>query len=153
MNKVIIENHNKVVGTEDIVIYHGDVGLRLKIDRIKELISQMNGNFYFINGNHDKEEVLAKLYPGKTADIIQLTFNNEKEPVIAAHYKFLVWDKSFHGALHTFGHSHGNIHPKYLDDRSIDVGINTNNYFPYNYGKLYRLLTRRPVKSTGVSNG
>ena len=52
MDKVIIQNWNKVVSNKDIVIHLGDVGMGGK-DYIKNIISQLNGKKILIKGNHD----------------------------------------------------------------------------------------------------
>ena len=53
MNDYIIENHNKVVGNDDIVIMLGDFSFKNGIDRLSELTSKLNGHKYLIMGNHD----------------------------------------------------------------------------------------------------
>lgn len=53
MNKTIINNHNEVVGDDDIVYFLGDFCLG-NVNRFLECKNQLKGNFVFIKGNHDR---------------------------------------------------------------------------------------------------
>ena len=54
MNKRIIDNHNEVVEKGDLVYELGDIFLKINAKIARETRYLMNGNFYFINGNHDQ---------------------------------------------------------------------------------------------------
>ncbi len=53
MNNEIISNHNKVVDKDDIVIMLGDFSFRMGNERLKELVSKLNGHKILVMGNHD----------------------------------------------------------------------------------------------------
>lgn len=52
MNKALIDNHNSVVGNNDIVYHLGDLSMSNKI--VPEILKQLNGSHILIPGNHDK---------------------------------------------------------------------------------------------------
>ena len=56
MNNYIISNHNDVVGKDDIVIILGDFSFRTGIERLKDLVSKLNGHKFLVMGNHDTIE-------------------------------------------------------------------------------------------------
>jgi calcineurin-like phosphoesterase family protein len=51
-DKVIVANWNMVVGPDDIVWHHGDVGLGRE-EEILGMAAQLNGEKHLIAGNHD----------------------------------------------------------------------------------------------------
>ena len=56
MNDYIISNHNSVVNDDDIVLILGDFSFKTGIDRLTELISELNGHKFLVMGNHDNIE-------------------------------------------------------------------------------------------------
>ena len=40
--------------------------------------------------------------------------------IVLLHYGMRVWPRSHHGAIHLYGHSHGNLPG---DNQSVDVGV------------------------------
>lgn len=56
MNEHIINEHNKIVGKDDIVIMLGDFSFKTGQERLAELTSKLNGHKFLILGNHDKKE-------------------------------------------------------------------------------------------------
>lgn len=52
MDKALIKNWNETVGKNDTVIHLGDFGFCGR-ERIKEILSQLNGKKILIMGNHD----------------------------------------------------------------------------------------------------
>lgn len=147
MHEVIIDNHNSVVQPDDVVIYHGDLACNGSIEEVIKILKRLNGTFYFLRGNHDKlllSGEFQKLYGARFTDVMVLKYG--RESIFCSHYKHLVWPKSHKGALHTFGHSHGNLESMYMQDRSMDVGIMTNDYYPYKYANIIELLEKKPIK-------
>lgn len=54
MNDYIIEEHNKVVREDDIVLILGDFSFKYGHERLSSLLSRLNGHKYLVLGNHDK---------------------------------------------------------------------------------------------------
>jgi len=117
MDEVIIENHNKVVGPNDLFYFLGDLSFQLDVAR--KAIPRMNGKWYFIFGNHDK-----KLRGGIRDQVTwygdQKVIKVNGTKITLSHFPMRAWDGSFHGHLHFYGHEHGTIAPT---QGSLDVGI------------------------------
>jgi calcineurin-like phosphoesterase family protein len=152
MNKGLITNWNNAVKKDDLVYHLGDFAF-LPVDYIKSIIEQLNGTILFVPGNHDKNllKAISKFsFGGKVALLDKLhaetlEIEDERIPFVMCHYAMRVWDKSHYGAIHLYGHSHGTL----FDDpasRSMDVGVDTNNWKPYSlqdilvrmYQKVYK---------------
>jgi len=131
MNVDLIDRWNSKVKKEDIVYHLGDFAF-MQPDDIVSLRKQLNGTIHLIYGNHDKNVINTKgifesIQPRKE---LYINCDDEKLYFVLDHYAMRVWNKSHHGAIHLYGHSHGTL----VDDpssRSMDVGVDTNNYFPY----------------------
>lgn len=54
MHRVLINNYNATVGTNDICYFLGDMGFG-KGEQIKKILSKLNGTKILIIGNHDKK--------------------------------------------------------------------------------------------------
>jgi calcineurin-like phosphoesterase family protein len=52
------------------------------------------------------------------------------------------WPGSFHGSVLLYGHSHGRL-PRY--GRSMDVGVDTNYFYPYDLEVIARNLLSQPT--------
>ncbi len=54
-NTLMIENWNRVVGKDDMVIHLGDLvaGMKGRYELLKKIVSKLNGNRILIRGNHD----------------------------------------------------------------------------------------------------
>lgn len=59
MNEAIIANHNSVVNVDDDFYFLGDFSFNDK--RTEEWLQRINGNKFFIRGNHDRTRTV-KLY-------------------------------------------------------------------------------------------
>ena len=59
------------------------------------------------------------------------------------HFAMRVWPRSHHGMLHCYGHSHGKL-PGW--GRSMDVGVDTHDFYPYNIDEVVALLKDKPVQ-------
>lgn len=126
MNDGIINNFNSVVNNNDTVIHLGDF---LWKGDFRKFIKQFNGYHFFIKGNH--ESFQGKL-EGKNYRIFEdsiIEFEYDKRYYVCCHYPMREWNRKYHGSFHLHGHSHGNSE---IVEKSFDVGVDTNNYFPYN---------------------
>jgi calcineurin-like phosphoesterase family protein len=149
MNRILIENHNAVVGPDDHVYHLGDFAFA-QIDKIESILHQLSGTHYFIRGNHDKEilrnidRLLDKglfAYWDKDDEI-----NIEGQFIILHHYGKRVWNKSHHGSWQLFGHSHGNLPPY---GKSVDVGVDSawvtgnKEYRPFSFKEIKRFMDKQ----------
>jgi len=142
MNEQMIAKWNSVISKNDFVYYLGDFSFGKKSDII-ETLDRLNGKIYYILGNHDKlirkKKDIQKRFEW-VKDYHRLKF--EKQDIILSHYCFHVWDKHHFGSWHLYGHSHGNI----IDDsnrKRMDIGADTNNFYPYTYEEIRRIMEER----------
>ena len=64
--------------------------------------------------------------------------------VVLCHYAMLVWSRSHHGAIHLYGHSHGNLPG---DSQSCDVGVDCWDFAPVSIEEIRVRLARSPGRA------
>lgn len=148
-DEALIERFNEAVGDNDIVYHVGDFAL-CSYERAQEIGRRLNGKeFHIILGNHDKV-IRKNHFPSFSSaqDVLLLKFGKSRNDWIwLSHYAHARWPHAHHGALHLFGHSHGSF--KGLG-RSMDVGVDTNDYRPYHIDEVRRLIKNlEPVEHHG----
>jgi calcineurin-like phosphoesterase family protein len=127
MDNKIINNHNSVVKSDDIVVHGGDFTLKGKSDA-ENYFERLNGTHIFIAGSHDYW--LEK----NNRNIIHIWEKNiEGVHVVVCHYAMRTWPRSFHGSIQLFGHSHGKLKP---DKNQYDICVEANNYFPVSFEQI-----------------
>jgi len=130
MNKTIIDNHNEVVEKGDLVYELGDIFLKINAKIARETRHQMNGNFYFINGNHDQVAAQIPDCWVWMKDLVRIKPKGFDTPHIAlCHYAMRTWHGKHHDTWQLYGHSHGQLPED--SSLSFDVGVDTNNFYPY----------------------
>lgn len=76
MNKLIINNWNKVVNYSEDIIYHlGDVSLNKKLFFDESISPKLNGKIIYIKGNHDSNSIshiqnMIILFEGKLIELV-----------------------------------------------------------------------------------
>lgn len=149
-DEIIIQNHNAVVGKNDDFFFLGDFCFSKNISKIESFLDRLNGNKYFIKGNHDKNIIIKSYkkfgnYLGEQVSIKVGDTYKTAQNIVLNHFAMRVWVKSHHNAFHFYGHSHGSL--EYTPwGKSIDVGIMQNEYFPFSYYTLSKILNNREVK-------
>lgn len=146
MNEVLIQNHNSVVSDEDDWYFLGDFSFSKK--RTEEFMNRLNGNKFFIKGNHDNHEMikLYKKYGTYLGELAEVTINGQL--IVLCHYSLLVWNKSHRGSYNLFGHSHHSL-PKRDDALCLDMGINGDgyNYTPQSFEWVQKQMAKKTWKS------
>ena len=152
MTEELISRHNFKVGKSDRVIHIGDMFWRHCKDPIS-ILKRLNGQHHYVMGNH--EEAFKDFY-GMTlaAKFVTVTesykvdlkpFGIEKVPYLfCAHFAHRVWPKSHNGSWHAYGHSHGAL-PDDPKANSMDVGVDTNDYFPYSIEEFAAKIKAKEV--------
>tara|TARA_Y100000034_G_scaffold136870_1_gene216553 strand:+ start:4944 stop:5459 length:516 start_codon:yes stop_codon:yes gene_type:complete len=140
MNEVMIYNWNRAVDGIDTVYHLGDFGFSKTPDLF---FNRLHGHKHLIIGNHDYQYGDALKLPWESQqDVLQLIVNNTK--VFLNHYGMRVWDGSFHGSIHLYGHSHGRLPG---NTQSCDVGVDSWNFVPVTLRQIQRrLVTLTPFK-------
>jgi len=143
MNDTILFNHNTIVKPGDNFYFLGDFCFDVR--RAEEFLELMNGNLFFIKGNHDKNDTI-KLYKQYGTYLgEQKKIKIGEQEIVLNHYSMNVWDKCHHGSWHLFGHSHGSLldNPNSL---SFDVGCNIWGYEPLEFERVKEIMSHKTFK-------
>lgn len=152
MNEALIQRWNERVKDGDRVYHLGDFCMSRDPRRWHNFIWQLNGKIHLIRGNHDNEktlrkveqqfETMQKLVWIRDYAFIKVQDSNAKggsRGVALFHYAMRIWNKSHYGSFHLYGHSHGNL-PEDPVARSMDIGVDTNDFYPYSYEEVKKKL-------------
>jgi calcineurin-like phosphoesterase family protein len=146
MHETILNNHNSVVGPNDLVLNLGDGvnAFREKDEALTDLLNQFNGEIYYLPGNHeDRIDLIHKCWKVIDKQILNIHLHQINQKVVLCHFPIRVWDCAHWGSWHLHGHLHGGCkndegallnHDKKL--KILDVGIMTNNYYPYSLDQI-----------------
>jgi calcineurin-like phosphoesterase family protein len=115
MDAVMIERWNERVKIGDMVYHLGDFAFG---DHTPYL-TRLNGQKRLVKGNHDHSNRVKKAEGWSTVDTLLHVTSQEGIPLVLCHYAMRVWSRSHYGAIHLYGHSHGNLPG---DSQSGDVG-------------------------------
>lgn len=145
MHEEMIKRWNSLVSKGDIVYHLGDFCMFDK-KRTNQVLYALNGTIRLVKGNHDK---IIKGDIVKRFDWIK-DYYEAKAPdgrkIILCHYPFQVWNKSHYGSWHLHGHSHGSLAP--WNVKRLDVGVDTNDFYPYSMDKIEKLMSLRGIIQT-----
>jgi calcineurin-like phosphoesterase family protein len=150
MNDTIVNNINKVVKQDDILIFLGDFSFS-GFDQIRKFRDRIVcKTIHFITGNHDH-------HVDNNRENIQEIFTSVSEftllkygtlVFILFHRPIRSWDNMKKGVMHLYGHLHSSPEKRFGIGRSMDVGIDSNPEFrPYNIKEIISLLEVRSIKS------
>lgn len=141
----IVQEHNKLVKAGDNFYFIGDLAFIKKKEQlawIENLLMQMNGNLFFIKGNHDHKDTikLYEKYGTYLGEKKTLTIGEDR--VTLNHFPQRSWDKSHHGAFHLYGHHHGDLEHTFWG-RSMDVAVCIWDYKPIEWQFIKQTLEAR----------
>jgi len=154
MNKVLIENWNKVVSHGDTVIHLGDffAGLKGRRKEAIELVAKLNGTKYLILGNHDhftKNEFKEMGFKFVGDYLIKGNFLfthypavvDEKYPHIGNEFSKKIFESN---DILTIFHGHRHLpNPNRTEFQNhVNVGVDANNFTPID---LMELLKKRKI--------
>lgn len=123
MNETMIRNWNSVVQPDDTVYHIGDFGFSDPKQNTK-ILSRLVGHKHLIKGNHDKG--IERTEGFESISTYKEIYVGDQF-LILCHYCFSVFNRSHHGSMQIFGHSHGNHS---MNQQQIDAGVDVWNFFP-----------------------
>lgn len=158
MNNTIISNINSVVKENDELWVLGDFCFS-GVDSYK-LRNKINcQNIHYVCGNHSNKHgqeydpvmscgnrvsSLFKSY-GYYAEIFY-----KKARIILFHYPIASWNEMSSGSIMLHGHTHRCPEDRYVNGgKSMDVGLDGNDLFPYNLDTIMDIMKDRPIKREG----
>lgn len=138
MNEALIENWNNTVKPTDAVYHLGDFAFSKNPD---QFLSRLNGHKRLIIGNHDSAATIESEHWAGVYDTLEIIVDNTL--VVMSHYAHRVWNRSHHGSIMLYGHSHGNLPGS---SQSLDVGVDAKwDYKPINIYQIKDRLATLPA--------
>lgn len=140
MNQTLIFRYNELVKPGDNFYFLGDFSFN--VDKVEGYLQQMNGNKFFIKGNHDKKDLIKLyqkygIYLGEQKKIVV-----QGQDIVLNHYSMEVWDRSHHGSWHLYGHSHGSL-PDNVNARKFDIGCMLFDYKPIDFETVEKIMNKK----------
>jgi len=132
MNETLISNWNSVVGKDDYVYNLGDLGM-CGANKLRPLLSQLNGKHHLILGNHDKMKEINKIKELFVSidyyKEIKYGYDGVNYHICMMHYPIASWNRIHYASIMMHGHSHGMYQGL---GKTFDVGVDTElgNLFP-----------------------
>lgn len=154
MNKCIIDRWNEVIGPRDHVYVLGDVSFA-GLQSTLNMLDMMHGKKFLVAGNHDRSMRKRAEFQKRfewIKDYFHLVVQDEKHPagkqnVMLMHFPLLTWDKSRYGSWMLHGHSHGAIQELNQGICRMDVGVDTNDMYPYRYSQIKQIMQAKTNKT------
>ena len=151
-NTELVKSINSIVKPDDILYHLGDWSFGGH-ENIKKFREQLHcKEIHLIFGNHDQHIEKAgspyrELFTS-TQHYLELNLRIDsmksgqygKTKICLSHFAHRIWNKAHHGAIHLYGHSHGTIEDF---GRSMDVGVDTNNLYPYHLDEILEIMKNR----------
>lgn len=158
MNEQIIKKWNSFIKEDDIVFLLGDIGF-CGIEKLRPLMSQLNGKIYLIQGNHDSDKVVAKLCEENLIEdcfkLLEVTIVGDEEcpnqQLTLCHFPMIDWNNKERGAWMIHGHQHQLPDTPSCSIAHWDVGIDKNK-FPISFEQLKINITKQFINNENSSN-
>ena len=159
MNEAIIANWNSVVKEDDVVFVLGDLGF-CGIEKLRHLMSQLKGKIFLIQGNHDSDKVVDKLYEeGLIKDyfkLLEVTIINDEEcpnqQLTLCHFPMIDWYNKEKGAWMIHGHQHQLPETPSCSPKHYDVGLDKNGMTPISFEQLKINITKQYLNNENSCN-
>lgn len=159
MNQGIVDNWNSVVKEDDTVFVLGDLGF-CGIEKLRPLMSQLKGKIFLIQGNHDSDKVVNKLYEeGIIKDyfkLLEVTVVNDEEcpnqQLTLCHFPMIDWYNKEKGAWMIHGHQHQLPETPSCSPKHYDVGLDKNGMTPISFEQLKINITKQYLNNANSCN-
>lgn len=148
-DEALIAIHNKTVSKKDNWYYMGDFCFK-DAAYAESIMKRLNGNKFFIKGNHDHKELIT-LYEKYGTYLGQLQeIKIEKQRIILCHFAMRVWNQNHRNSWHLYGHSHDAMETE-VWGKSMDVGYPSTfrlfgEYRPIEFEEIKIIMNGRPSK-------
>lgn len=143
MNTTIIDRLNSRVHYDDTLYLLGDVIMGKDIHiNLPKIMDRINCHkIHLVYGNHDtkiKQDHRLQALFTSCQDYLELRYSEIL--FCMCHYPMGSWNEIGRGAINTYGHCHST----YKDNkgRQIDVGVDTNDFYPYNIDEIIEKMNK-----------
>ena len=160
MNSTIIDNINRKVGQDDILVHLGDFsfgGYQNIPEFRRRIICQ---NIIFVYGNHDEhiqkntdnfQSLFSSVHHYLELQVSKPTHQifggSIKHNFVLCHFPIASHNNIRKGWMHLHGHVHLDKARKLGPGKMLDVGMDGNDLTPYSLSEVVSLLKNRPNKS------
>jgi calcineurin-like phosphoesterase family protein len=125
MNSILIENWNKIIKPEYLVIHAGDFALSRK-DRVKEILNGLNGHKLLILGNHDNTSI--NYWKDVGFDEVS------KYPICFRQFYWISHEPMFINEHMPYINIHGHTHQNsYENKQYFNISVEAIGYKPINF--------------------
>lgn len=151
MEEVIVKNWNSKVTNSDDIYIIGDFMYRGNGHDANRILKRLKGRKCLITGNHEQ------YLKDSTFDHSQFewvkdyhSFKENRQKYVLFHYPILEWDGHYRGAIHLYGHVHGNDEKRFksiLSPNAINVGVDVNDFTPVSQVEILKKVNYDQEKS------
>ena len=158
----IVNSINSLVGPEDTLYHLGDWSFG-GIENIEIFRRRINCiDVHLVLGNHDQHieanpENFIHLF-SSISHYKEISVGGNK--IVLSHWPMKVWHKSHRGSWQLHGHCHDHLRP---DEwwtkskpqerrRTMDVGMDTNDYKPWSFDALEKMMLKLTKHPDGLDN-
>ena len=139
LERNIIEAWNNKVKLGDLVYHLGDFMFYKDLDNALRLIDALNGQIYFILGNHDDSKIfynnkLLKKVAKVTREATKI--KDGDNTIILHHYPMWDWQSMWRGSYHFYGHIHEEN--RYPRPKSYYVGMESIGIAPLSFEEIIK---------------
>lgn len=140
MDEALIENWNVCVKPDDMIYVLGDFAVR----DVEKYLKRLNGFKVLIKGNHDPDGIDTSNRCGFLT-VYTILYTRLQRDFVMCHYPMREWMGCYRGVIHLHGHVHGKWMPidAEWDLNRLDVGVDTNDFFPYSIEEVFDILKER----------
>ena len=132
----IIRRWNNKVSKKDTVYHLGDFTFKSS-KHVREFTNRLNGRIVLILGNHDQGNPQITEVFGQCPQILRIKYY--KQRIILSHYQLANWqgkNRDIMPSWSLWGHAHGTTPLHKIEPRSMDVGVDSNNFTPLSFEEI-----------------
>lgn len=145
MNQTLVDGINSRVKENDVLVHLGDWSFG-GFDKIETFYNLLNcNNIYIFYGNHDhhikrNKHNIRNLFKGvEESDVLVIKDGINQYEFVCNHRKIHDWGKDKE-RIHLHGHSHFLSDRKITSPKSMDVGMDGNDFKPYELNEILKIF-------------
>lgn len=123
-DEYLIARWNDRIRPDDEVWHLGDFAYGCSAAHCRAVFARLAGRKRLVWGNHDASQVRDLPWESQHE---RVEISAGGRTFVLSHYAQRTWNKAHYGALHLYGHSHGNLPGC---GRSLDVGVDSWDWRP-----------------------
>jgi calcineurin-like phosphoesterase family protein len=141
IDAAMIANWNATVRPDDVIWHLGDFVVR-SARSPDDYLRRLNGRKHLVHGNHDTEASRTSAGWASSQPFSEVSVEGFR--LVLLHYGMRVWPGDRRGALHLYGHSHGNLPG---DRQSLDVGVDVWGFRPVSLAEIRARMATLPERA------